>query len=72
MSAPRQSLTDLLSPIDCDVFFRDYWERQPLHVPHDNSARYRRLFTNVFPKFFIWRCVSVTSPTVNTLEAVGI
>jgi ribosomal protein L16 Arg81 hydroxylase len=45
MSAPRQSLTELLSPMDCDLFFRDHWERKPLHVVHNNQHRYSSLFT---------------------------
>lgn len=43
MSAPHQKLTDLLSPISWDVFFRDHWERQPLHVVHDDPHRFRDL-----------------------------
>lgn len=45
MSSPRPTLTDLLSPFDCDAFFHDHWERAPLHVVRDDPRRYRALFT---------------------------
>lgn len=46
MSAPRRTLGELLSPIDCDHFFRDHWERQPLQVLHDDPQRYENVLTS--------------------------
>ncbi|MBI3862343.1 MAG: hypothetical protein HY290_10655 [Planctomycetia bacterium] len=45
MSAPRRILAELLSPIDCDAFFHEYWEKRTLHVVHDDSERFRGLLT---------------------------
>ncbi len=46
MSAPRRTLGELLSPIDCDHFFRDHWERQALHVMHDDPQHYENVLTS--------------------------
>jgi hypothetical protein len=45
MFAPSQILTDLLSPIDGDMFFRQHWELAPLHVSRDEPQRYGAVFT---------------------------
>src|SRR5712672_1602076 len=45
MFAPSQILTDLLSPIDGDKFFREHWELEPLHVSRDEPQRYGGVFT---------------------------
>ena len=51
MSAPCQTLTDLLSPFDRDAFFCNRWERQPLHLMHNNPRRFSGLVT----RRDIWR-----------------
>lgn len=45
MFAPSQILSDLLSPIDGDTFFREHWELEPLHVSRDEPDRYGGMFT---------------------------
>jgi ribosomal protein L16 Arg81 hydroxylase len=36
----------LIAPVGFDVFFRDYWERKPLHLPRGDPSYYDRVLTN--------------------------
>jgi ribosomal protein L16 Arg81 hydroxylase len=38
-------LTQVLRPVEADAFFRDYWEKQPLHVARNDPSYYRSLFS---------------------------
>ena len=38
-------LTKVLWPVEAAVFFRDYWEKQPLHVSRNDPKYYRGLFS---------------------------
>jgi ribosomal protein L16 Arg81 hydroxylase len=39
------SLEQLLSPIDSESFFQDYWETQPLIIPRNETGYYQQLFS---------------------------
>ncbi|MCP5197252.1 MAG: cupin-like domain-containing protein [Gammaproteobacteria bacterium] len=38
------NLGQLIQPTETKTFFSDYWEIQPLHVPHEDPAYFRNLF----------------------------
>jgi len=38
-------LADVLRPIEPEAFFRDYYEKQPLHVARNDVEYYRDLFS---------------------------
>lgn len=39
------SLRKLLAPVEEDLFFRDYWEKQPLHLARNEAGYYTGLFS---------------------------
>jgi ribosomal protein L16 Arg81 hydroxylase len=40
------SLRKLLTPVEEDLFFRDYWEKQPLHLARNEAGYYTGLFSS--------------------------
>jgi ribosomal protein L16 Arg81 hydroxylase len=42
---PCPELSRLLQPIDLSLFWREYWERKPLHVQRDDPGHYSDLLT---------------------------
>ena len=45
MGRSEFDLARVLSPVEADAFFRDYWEKQPLHVARNDPDYYRGLFS---------------------------
>ena len=46
MTGRLSSFADLLAPARPEMFFKQYWESQPLHVQRSQSDYYAQLLTN--------------------------